>query len=149
MEWQRDGYIISDDPSRLDVDVIHGFLAASYWASGIPRDVVERSIAGSLPFGLYAPDGRQVGFARAITDRATFCWVCDVFVLSEERGRGLGVWLMETVVAHPELEGLRRFVLATRDAHGLYRKVGFAELPEPGRFMIRYADPGYGAQPPR
>jgi GNAT superfamily N-acetyltransferase len=147
VEWQRDGYVISDDPSRLDVDAIHGFLAASYWANGIPRDVVERSIAGSLVFGVYAPDGRQVGFARAITDQATFCWIADVFVLPQERGQGLGVWLMESMVGHPELQGLRRFVLATRDAHELYRKVGFAELPEPGRFMIRYGNPCYGAQP--
>ena len=144
MDWQRDGYTISDDPARLDVDVIHGFLATAYWSSGIPRDVVERSIAGSLAFGVYAPDGRQVGFARAITDRATFGWIADVFVLPEERGRGLGVWLMETVVAHPELQGLRRMFLGTRDAHELYRKVGFAELPNPGRFMVRQGNPGYG-----
>jgi GNAT superfamily N-acetyltransferase len=144
MEWQRDGYTISDDPARLDVDVIHGFLTTAYWCMGIPRDVVERAIEGSLPFGVYAPDGWQVGYARAISDRATFCWVCDVFVLPEERGRGLGVWLMETVVAHPELQGLRRWVLGTLDAHDLYRKVGFDLLPEPGRFMIRSGNPGYG-----
>jgi GNAT superfamily N-acetyltransferase len=148
VEWQRDGYTISDDPERLDRDAIHRFLATAYWSPGIPRDVVERSIGGSLPFGLYAPDGRQVGFARAITDRATFCWIGDVFVLPGERGHGLGLWLMETVVAHPALQGLRRWLLATRDAHELYRKIGFGELEEPGRFMVRSGDPGYGAEPP-
>ncbi len=144
VEWQRDGYTINDDPARLDLDVIHGFLATAYWSGGVPRDVVERSIKGSVPFGVYAPDGGQVGFARAVTDRATFAWICDVFVLPEERGRGLGVWLMETIVAHPELQGLRRWLLGTRDAHELYRRIGFQKLPEPGRFMIRSGNPGYG-----
>ena len=144
MEWRRDDYTISDDPSRLDIDVIHAFLVDAYWSEGIPRDVVERSIRGSLPFGIYDADGRQVGFARAVTDRATFCWIADVFVLPEHRGRGLALWLMEAMATHPDLQGLRRWVLGTRDAHDLYRKVGFGPLPEPGRFMLRRGDPGYG-----
>jgi GNAT superfamily N-acetyltransferase len=143
MEWQRDGYTISDDPARLDIDAIHDFLVTAYWSRGVPRDVVERSIDGSLAFGLYRLDGRQVGFARAVTDRATFCWVGDVFILPEERGRGLALWLMETIVAHPQLGRLRRWLLATRDAHALYRKVGFRELDEPGRYMVRSGSPGY------
>ncbi len=125
MEWQRPPYTISTDPARLDLDVVHGWLAReSYWAAGIARDVVARSIAHSLPFGLYAPDG-QVGFARVVTDRATFGYLADVFVLPAHRGRGLGVWLVETVLSHPELQGFRRWHLATRDAHGLYTRFGF------------------------
>ena len=145
MNWMRDGYSISGDPQRLDVDVIHGFLVDAYWCRGIPREVVERSIAGSLNFGVYAPDGRQVGFARCVTDRATFCWIGDVFVLPEERGRKQAVWLMETIVAHPELQGLRRWLLGTRDAHELYRKTGFRELGDPdGRYMVRPSEATYG-----
>lgn len=145
MEWTRDGYTISDDTGRLDVDVIHGFLVDAYWCRGIPREVVERSIAGSLNFGVHAPDGRQVGFARCVTDRATFCWIGDVFVVPEERGRKLAVWLMETIVAHPDLQGLRRWLLGTRDAHELYRKTGFRELGDPGgRYMVRPSEATYG-----
>ena len=146
MQWARgDGYEISDEAARLDMDVIHGFLVDAYWGRGIPREVVERSIRWSLPFGVYAPDGRQVGFARCVTDRATFCWIGDVFVLPEERGRGLGVWLMRTIADHPELQGLRRWVLATRDAHELYRKTGFQDLGDPnGRYMVKPSQAGYG-----
>jgi GNAT superfamily N-acetyltransferase len=129
------GYEISTDPERLDLDVIHGFLVDAYWSPGVTRDVVERSIAGSLCFGLYAPGGGQAGFARAVTDRATFAWIADVFVLSEHRGRGLGVWLMETMLAHPDLQGLRRVILATADAHGLYARFGFEPLVSPQRFL--------------
>lgn len=135
-EWRRGAYTIDTDRARLDVAMIHGFLATSDWAAGIPREVVERSIAGSLPFGLYEGD-RQIGFARVITDRATFAYLADVFVLAEYRGRGLGRWLVETMLAHPELQGLRRWLLATRDAHALYRGFGFAELAEPGVYMTR------------
>jgi GNAT superfamily N-acetyltransferase len=136
-EWRhRDGFVVSTDPERLDLDLVHRELAASYWAAGVARETVERSIAGSLVFGVY-DDLRQVGFARVVTDRATFAWLCDVFVIEPFRGRGLGLWLMACVVGHPELQGLRRWLLATRDAHELYRKVGFEPLPEPGRFMIR------------
>jgi N-acetylglutamate synthase-like GNAT family acetyltransferase len=148
VEWQRDdGFIVSTDPARLDLDVVHGYLVRSYWAEGIPREVVERSITGSLVYGLYEAEA-QVGFARVITDGATFAWICDVFVLETHRGRGLGVWLMECVVAHPDLGRLRRWLLATRDAHELYRRVGFGELPEPARFMIRRGEPGYGRPAP-
>jgi GNAT superfamily N-acetyltransferase len=141
MRWGReDGYAIDTDPERLDLDAIHAFLADAYWSKGLQRDVLERSIAGSLSFGVYAPDGTNVGFARVVTDRATFAWVGDVFVLPEHRGRGLGVWLMESIASHPELQGLRRWMLATRDAHELYRKTGYVRLDETGdtpRYMIR------------
>jgi GNAT superfamily N-acetyltransferase len=129
------GYEISTDPARLDVGVIHGYLREAYWSPGVARDVVERSIAQSLCFGLYAPDGAQAGFARAVTDGATFAWIADVFVLEPHRGRGLSVWLMETLLAHPELQGLRRRVLATNDAHGLYERFGFEPLRTPERWM--------------
>jgi GNAT superfamily N-acetyltransferase len=131
------GYEISTDPARLDLDVIHAFLRTAYWSPEVPRDVVERSLAGSLCFGLYAPGGAQAGFARAVTDRATFAWIADVFVLPEHRGRGLATWLMRTVVEHPQLRGLRRTVLATRDAHGLYAELGFGPLAQPERWMER------------
>jgi GNAT superfamily N-acetyltransferase len=130
----RDGYTISNDPARLDVDAIHAYLTTSYWAEGIPRATVERSLAHSTGYGLYAPDGRQVGFARVVTDWSTFAYLCDVYVLDAHRGRGLGVWLVETVVAQPGLRGIRRLALATRDAHGLYERFGF-QRTEFGRFM--------------
>jgi GNAT superfamily N-acetyltransferase len=133
-EWSRDDYTISTDRTRLDLEVVHGYLARSYWAQGITRDVVQRSIASSLNFGLYAGN-EQAGFARVITDYATFGYLADVFVLEEHRGRGLGMWLMETVMAHPRLQGLRVWRLATRDAHGLYEKVGFRSLARPERLM--------------
>jgi GNAT superfamily N-acetyltransferase len=133
-ETTRGPYTISTDVARLDIDAIHAYLTRSYWAEGIPRDLVARSIEGSLCFGLYGGSG-QIGFARVITDRATFAYLCDVYVLEEHRGAGLGKWLMEAVVSHPALQGLRRFVLATRDAHGLYAKFGFKPLADPGRSM--------------
>jgi len=136
-EWRRDRHVVSDDADRLDVAMISRFLAdESYWAEGRPRDLVERSIANSLNLGLYEDD-RQLGFARVVTDRATFAWICDVLILSEARGKGLGTWLMECVIDHPDLHGLRRFMLATRDAHEVYRRVGFTELPDPSRIMVR------------
>lgn len=137
-EWLRDPYCISTAPERLDLDVIHGFLSRSYWATGRSRERVERSIAHSLPFGLYqrqAQQFAQVGFARVITDYSTFAYLADVFVLEAHRGRGLGVWLVETVLALPELAGAR-WMLGTHDAHELYRKFGFEEAP-PGRIMRR------------
>jgi GNAT superfamily N-acetyltransferase len=138
MEWRREPYEISTDPARIDLDVVHGYLAGeSYWAPGIPREVVRRSIAHALPFGLYAPAG-QVGFARVVTDRATFAYLGDVFVLPAHRGRGLGVWLVSTVLAHPDLQGLRRWHLATRDAHGLYARFGFTAC-DPAVSMDRVA----------
>ena len=131
---RRGRHHISTDPGELDLEVVHGFLTTSYWAAGITRELVERSISGSISFGLYE-DGRQVGFARVISDRTTFAWIADVFVLPEARGQGLGAWLIETIVSHPELQGLRRWFLATRDAHRLYAKFGFGPLINPERMM--------------
>ncbi len=149
MEWRRDPYLVSDDPALLDLDVIHAELARSYWAEGIPRAVVERSLANSLCFGLHLREA-QIGFARAITDRATFAYVADVFVLAEHRGLGLGRWLVECVRAHPDLRGLRRLVLVTRDAHALYAKTGWKPLESPERYMeIVRKDPYlHGGSPP-
>ena len=134
---REDGYEVATDPQRLDLDAIHGFLVDAYWCAGVPREKLERAIAGSLPFGLYAPDGAQAGFARVVTDRATFAYLADVFVLQPHRGRGLGVWLVERIVAHPDLQGLRRFHLATADAHGLYARFGFLPHPQPERLLDR------------
>jgi GNAT superfamily N-acetyltransferase len=131
----RDGYDIDDDPGRLDVDAIHAFLSRdAYWSPGIPRDVLSRAIAGSLNFGLYT-GGRQVGFARVVTDQATFGWLSDVYVLPEHRGRGLGHRLVRAALEHPDLRGLRRIVLATSDAHRIYADCGFEPLPDPERWM--------------
>jgi GNAT superfamily N-acetyltransferase len=133
----NDGYVVSDDRARLDVGAIHAFLTRSYWAPGIPLEIVERSVANSLCFGLYAPDGAQAGFARVITDRATFAYLCDVYVLEEHRGRGLSKLLMRCVHEHPELQNLRRFMLATADEHGLYAQFGFVTPSRPERLMER------------
>ncbi len=133
-EWRRGEYSISTDKGRLDVAVIHGFLTMSYWAAGVPMDVVKRSIEHSLAFGVFKGD-QQVGFARIITDYSTFAYLGDVFILEPFRGRGLSKWLMEVIVGHPELQGLRRWMLLTRDAHGLYRQVGFTEPSHPERSM--------------
>ena len=128
-------YEISTDPARLDRALIHRFLRDdSYWARGIPRDVVDRAIDNSLCFGLYH-DGAQVGFARVVTDRAAIAYLADVFVLEGHRGRGLGKGLIEAVLAHPDLQGLRRFFLGTADAHELYERYGFRPLADPGRMM--------------
>jgi GNAT superfamily N-acetyltransferase len=147
-EHAKGGFLVSSDPSRLDVDAIHAYLTRSYWARGIPRQLVARSLEHSLCFGLY--DGtRQVGFARTVTDRATFAYLADVYVLEEYRGRGLGKWLVECVMSHPELEGLRRWVLVTRDAHGLYRALGWSPLGDPSSYMeIRVLD-AYGPEAER
>jgi GNAT superfamily N-acetyltransferase len=137
-EWKRDGYVISTERARLDLNLIHDFLTnSSYWAVGRSLETVRRSIEHSLSFGLYDENSRQVGFARVVTDYATFAWVADVFVLEEARGRGLGAWLMEVILAHPELQGFRRWSLATKDAHELYRRFGFSELKRPERWMER------------
>jgi GNAT superfamily N-acetyltransferase len=125
VEWERDGYRISTDRSRLDLNGIHAFLREAYWSPNVPRDVVERSIENSLNFGLYDADGAQVGFARMVTDRAAFAYLADVYVLEPHRGRGLGKWLVETVLSHPDVQGLRRIVLGTADAHSLYERYGF------------------------
>lgn len=132
--------VVDSDPERLDVAVVHGFLTDSYWAKGIPVETVRRSIRNSLCFGLYE-GSRQIGFARVVTDRATFAYLADVFVLESHRGRGLAKLLMDAVVAHPEIQGLRRWMLATRDAHALYAQYGFTPLPAPEVFMQLH-DPG-------
>ena len=138
MTWQRGEFEISTDPSRVDVARVHDFLnTEAYWSPGIPLDVVRRAIEASIVFGIYrGPE--QAGFARVVSDKATFAWLCDVFVLDEFRGQGLGKWLMECIVGHPDLQGLRRWMLATRDAHGLYTRVGFTELHDATRFMERW-----------
>jgi GNAT superfamily N-acetyltransferase len=133
-EWRRDDLVVSTERARIDVDAVHAFLAGSYWAAGIPREVVERSIHHSLCFGIYRQE-RQVGFARVISDLATFAYIGDVFVVEDERGRGLSRWLLECIREHPALQGLRRWMLATRDAHGLYRRFGFRELRDPALLM--------------
>jgi GNAT superfamily N-acetyltransferase len=128
-------YTLSTDPLRLDADVIHAFLRTSYWSPGIPREIVVRAIQGALCFGIYGPDQQQVGYARVITDKATFAYLADVFVLEAHRGKGLSKWLMECIMQHPELQGLRRWMLGTKDAHGLYAQYGFTPMAMPDRFM--------------
>ncbi|TDX00733.1 GNAT family N-acetyltransferase [Dinghuibacter silviterrae] len=147
MEWTQDGYTLSTDKTRLDVEAIHHFLSTeSYWALHIPRSIVERAIEHSLCFGMY--DGpAQVGFARVVTDTATFGYLADVYVLPAHRGKGLSKWLMACIMAHPDLQGLRRFMLGTRDAHGLYAQYGFTQLSRPQRLMeVLKIDP-YGPPP--
>jgi len=130
----RGAYTITSDRQRLDVDAIHAFLSQSYWSPGIPVAIVERAIANSICFGLFHGN-QQVGFARVVTDRATFAYLADVYVLDAHRGQGLSKWLMEVIMRHEELQGLRRFMLATRDAHGLYRQFGFVPLANPAVMM--------------
>lgn len=137
-------YEISVDPARLDLAVIYRYLSEeAYWSPGIPREIVERAVANSLCFGVYTAAGAQVGFARLITDRATYAYLADVFVLSEHRGQGLSKRLMEAIIAHPELQGLRRWMLATRDAHSLYARYGFTPLAKPERVMERHDPNAY------
>ncbi len=138
-------YDISTDPSRLQLDAIHAWLAGSYWSPGVPRDVVARAIAHSMCFGIYLGEA-QVGFARVVTDRATFAYLADVYVLEEHRGHGLSKRLVATIQAHPELQGLRRFLLATRDAHGLYAQFGFRPLAAPDRMMEIHDPDAYRAR---
>jgi GNAT superfamily N-acetyltransferase len=131
-EWRAaDSYEISTNPERLDIGYVHAFLETSYWSPGIPREVVEQAIANSLPFGLYSPSGSQVGFARVISDRATYAYLADLFVDPAHRRRGLGKFLVTCTLAHPQLQGLRRWALATADAHGLYRQFGFTPAQRP------------------
>ncbi|MEO5689779.1 MAG: GNAT family N-acetyltransferase [Burkholderiaceae bacterium] len=140
-------YDISTDPSRLQLDSIHAFLTRSYWSPGIPKDVVARGIANSMCFGLYQGEA-QVGFARVITDKATFAYLADVYVLEAHRGQGLSKRLVEQILAHPELMGLRRFLLATSDAHGLYAQFGFKPLAVPDRMMEKRFQPPWMTAPP-
>jgi len=132
--WSKGDYEISTDPARIDVAMVHEFLANCYWAKGIPAETVRLSIEKSIAFGVY--HGQQlVGFARIISDLATFAYLADVFILPSHRGRGLSQWLMECIVSHPDLQGLRRWMLATKDAHGLYAKFGFTPLKSPESWM--------------
>ncbi len=143
MEWKREEFEISTDPSGLQIDVIHKFLVQeSYWASSRTIDQTVTAIENSICFGLYKRSD-QIGFARVVTDMATFAYLGDVFILEEYRGRGLSKWLMEVIVEHPDLQGLRRWVLATRDAHELYRQYGFDELKFPERWMEKAAPDAY------
>lgn len=141
-EWTRGAFTITCDPARQDLDVIHGFLTECYWAKGIPRETVARSIAGALCFAIrHREEGqadRQVGFARVISDGATIAYIGDVFVLPDFRGQGLSKWLMDCIVSHPDLQGLRRWILVTSDAHGLYQQYGFTPLKRPDFYMERH-----------
>jgi GNAT superfamily N-acetyltransferase len=143
MELRKNGYMISTDKVRLDREVLHRFLSEeSYWAKNRTWDQTETAIENSICFGVYEGE-RQVGFAGVITDKATFAYLGDVFILEEFRGRGISKWLMETIVSHPEIQGLRRWVLATLDAHGLYEQFGFSALKFPDRWMERAAPDAY------
>ncbi|TDD57629.1 N-acetyltransferase [Kribbella antibiotica] len=142
MKWLHpEGFEADDDTARIDIDAVHGFLRTAYWSPNVPRDVVERSIAGSLNVAVYAPTGELVAFARAATDRATYAWIADVFVLPEHRGHGLGKFVMSSLLGHPDMQGLRRLMLATKDAHELYRQYGFTELPDLTTMMVIRHDP--------
>lgn len=145
LEWRKGDFHITTSGDRMDVDVIHRFLCDSYWARGIPRETVEKSVRNSLCFGLFRGPA-QIGFARAVSDCATFAYLADVFLVPEYRGRGLGKWLVESIMAHPQLQGLRRWMLVTRDAHGLYAKCGFRPLAHPERLMEIHSPALYAQQ---
>ncbi len=134
MNWQQDEFTISNERAALNISLIHDFLRSSYWAKGIPKEIVVKALENSLCFGVFHQN-RQVGFGRVVTDRATFAYLADVFVIESYRGRGLGKWLVACVLEHPELQGLRRWSLATADAHALYRQFGFVPLSKPDRMM--------------
>jgi ribosomal protein S18 acetylase RimI-like enzyme len=140
-------YEIDTDKSRLDLAFVHDFLVRSHWAKGIPFAVMAKAIENSITFGLYR-DGRQIGFARVVTDHATFAYLADVFIAEQERNCGLGRSLVETILAHPELQGMRRWLLGTRDAQSLYRRCGFAEPPASFRFLERLIPGGYAEVQP-
>jgi GNAT superfamily N-acetyltransferase len=145
-EWRKGEFLISTDPAKIDFNLLHDFLSNhSYWAEGRTLEVVKRSIENSLSFGIYEGD-QQVGFGRVVTDYATFAWIADVFIVDAKRGLGLSKWLMEVMVSHPQLQGFRRWVLATKDAHELYRRFGFHELKRPERWMER-PDPNMNESP--
>jgi len=144
MSWQKNEFTISTDPGKLDIPYIHAWLSEqSYWAREIPRSIVEASVKGSMCFGVYLGD-RQIGFARVITDKATFGYLADVFIDEEFRGQGLSKWMMETILSHPELQGFRRWMLGTLDAHGLYAQFGFRPLDQPERVMQKNYPEVYG-----
>lgn len=132
--WHKGEFTITTDITKMDVAIIQGYLSRSYWAREIPKEVVEKCMQGSMCFAVLHGSS-QVGFARVITDKATFGYLADVFILEEYRGKGLSKWLMEIIMAHPDLQNFRRFLLATRDAHGLYRQFGFSDLTTPENWM--------------
>ena len=136
-ETHQDEYLVSTDPKKLDAEAIHAFLTTAYWSPGIPLAVVKKALANSLCFGLYHR-GKQVGLSRVVTDYATYAYLCDVYVLEAHRGKGLGHLMVECIMTHPELQNLRRFTLATRDAHGVYAAFGFTGLKAPERMMERH-----------
>jgi GNAT superfamily N-acetyltransferase len=136
LESHHDSYLISTDPDKLQPEEIHAYLRRSYWAANRPKETVLRSLRGSLCFGVYQ-EGRQVGLARVISDYATFAYLCDVYILEEHRGGGLGKWLISVILAHPELKGIPRWMLFTRDAHGLYQKYGFTPMGNPEWAMVK------------
>lgn len=136
-EWRKNEFFISTEKSRIDSAFVHDFLRLSYWAQNISIEIVRRAIENSLCFGVFAGT-KQIGFARVISDYATFAYLCDVFIIEKYRGRGLSKWLIKAIVSHPQLQDLRRWMLATRDAHGLYRQFGFTELANPMIFMERH-----------
>ena len=137
MNWTKDTYTISDESERLQLEVIVEYLARAYWSNRRPRAVIEKSLRHSLCFGVYEQD-RQIGFARVVSDQATFAYLADVFILESHQGHGLGKWLVQTILEHPDLQGLRRWMLATRDAHRLYSQFGFAALENPDRYMTKF-----------
>lgn len=141
MEWKNNEFLITTNKEELDIPYIHHFLStSSYWAEMVPLETVQRSIEGAMCFGVFT-NGKQIGFARVVTDKATFAYLGDVFIDEAFRGRGLSKWLVQVILAHPDLQGLRRFILATRDAHGLYRQFGFTGIEEPEKLM-HIAHPG-------
>jgi GNAT superfamily N-acetyltransferase len=142
MEVKRDNFTISTDQNRIDLEAVHAYLSESYWAKGIPRELVAKSVANSLCFGVYE-GAKQIGLARVISDFATYAYLGDVYILPAFQGQGLGKWLIQTVVDHPELQEIRSFLLATRDAHGLYAQFGFEPLPEPQKRMIKRVRSSY------
>lgn len=144
LEVERDGYCISTDPARLDFGVIHSFLREAYWSPGVPRSVVEQAAQNSLCFGVYQGTA-QVGYSRIITDYTTFAYLADVFVLSAHRGQGLSKWMMATIKGHPSLQGIRRWLLFTADAHGLYAQFGFMADPAAAERLMTWRDPAYEA----
>lgn len=137
LETRRDDFLISTDPSRLDLNAITDMLKRAYWARGRPRERTERAIQNSLVFGVY-DGGKQIGLARVVTDYSIFAYLCDVFIHEDYRTHGLGKWLMETIMNHPDLKDMRRWVLVTDDAHGLYKKFGFAAIPDPEHWMQNF-----------
>jgi GNAT superfamily N-acetyltransferase len=140
---REDGYALSTDPGRLDRRAIQAFLRdEAYWSLGVPADVVDRSIDNSIPFGVYAPDGATAAFARVVTDRAAIAYLGDVFVLAPHRGRGVGKWLVASVLEHPDLGTIRTFLLGTADAHSLYEQFGFVSQEGSTKWMVRSVEPG-------